>query len=187
MQKINQILSIMKKLGLVLFLACTTFLTSCSNDDDASAIVIDEALIIGEWDLTDFKTENGRTVTNALGETITAEYSSTGRDYNAQLTFSENPKTFLSSGGYTAIVTTTTFGQTVTEEQVIPGDFISGGSWRVENNQLIVTDINDNDTAFSVLSQSDDTLIIRHDLNQVIDILGVSVTTTGVVTYTLNK
>ena len=176
----------MKKLSLFLFLICSTFLISCSNDDDSSSLIIDENLILGEWNLTGHVTENGRTVTEGLGQTLVAEYSTIGKDFDATLTFLENPKTYISEGGYTGVTTTTFQGQTTTEEIITP-DVLTNGEWSIENNKLIVVDPNNETLSFEVLTLNENEMVLRHNLNQNLDQLGLTITTTATITMTLSK
>jgi len=134
----------MKKFALYLFIATTTFLVSCSDDEDAPTV--DTSLLAGEWNLTEIRTENGKATATipASPIPISVGFSLTGKDYNATLTFTESdtqgaPNTFTGAGGFTVIGTLKLpIGDPITEEEIIP-DFFGSGEWSISENNLSTT------------------------------------------------
>lgn len=177
----------MKKLILLLFLASTTAFVSCSGDDDSVSIEIDESLIAGEWDLTALSVENGKTTTVAQGQTVSLDYTNVGKDFTLETVFSDNtdPKTFVSTGGYVSVVTTTVAGQSTTQEQPI-SDFLGTGEWRVEGNMLITTS-DGKEQAAEITVLDSETMSLKSEINESFEQSGVSVTTTGTLFYTLTR
>ncbi|MBK8736235.1 MAG: lipocalin family protein [Saprospiraceae bacterium] len=120
--------------SLSFFLLCTLIL-SCSKSEES---ILSNNDLVGTWKLIDFRCDDGKTVTNFLGQTITSTYTSTGKDYAAESTFTENPNTYHSKGSYTSVVTTTTIGTSQTSE-VSTGLFDWTGTWKKEGNILTTT------------------------------------------------
>lgn len=176
----------MKKLILLLFLASTSAFISCGSDDDAS-IEIDESLIPGDWDLTALSVENGKTTTEAQGQSASIDYTTVGKDFTMETTFidSTDPKTYTSSGGYTAVITQNLLGQETTQEQTIT-DFLGSGEWRVEGNMLITT-TDGVEQASQITALNSETMSLKIEINESLEIAGASVTTTGTLNYTLTR
>jgi len=177
----------MKKLILLLFLASTTVFVSCGSDDDTVSIEVDESLIAGDWNLTALSVDNGRTTTVAEGQSASIDYTTVGKDFTLETTFNDstNPKTYISSGGYTAVITQTFLGQTTTQEQPI-SDFLESGEWRVEGNMLITT-TNGVEQAAEITILNSETLSFKIEINESLELPGASVTTTGTLVSTLTR
>ena len=107
--------------SLSFFLLCTLIL-SCSKSEES---ILSNNDLVGTWKLIDFRCDDGKTVTNFLGQPITS-------------TFTENPNTYHSKGSYTSVVTTTTIGTSQTSE-VSTGLFDWTGTWKKEGNILTTT------------------------------------------------
>ena len=182
----------MKKL-LLLFLASSFVFTSCNSDDGDEPIMIDESLIPGLWNVTAMEVSDGKSITTFDGTSITANYSSFGKDFDFQVNFidSTDPKTFTSEGGYTAVVTVSAFGQSQTQEETV-SDFFGAGTWSVENNKLLMTNTVDGQTVVQegeITMLTEETLKMRIVFDETIEDadLGISVRTSGVVESTLTR
>ncbi len=183
----------MKKLGLVLFLACTTFLTSCSSDDDSS-IVIDPTLAIGEWNLTSFNSEGGALEYTFPGlPTSSTSITATGSDYDMTVTFSEDPKTIASDGSFTLSTAFEIAGVSAPSDETIEG-FFDADSWSIEGSTLTITEDGDS-TTFRITNLTESTMNLETDLDSLdafgyfdlFELAGLSVTTSGVIKITLTK
>ncbi len=128
----------MKKLILILIVSSTTLFISCGNDDDSNSNPdeVDGSTnknLIGEWNLTSIKTENGSM--EYFGDEILFNYTSIGNNLTAKMTFSDEPNTLKVSGGFTDIRKIDVEGQ----ENIVDFDinfdiFMLGGrGWKVEN------------------------------------------------------
>ncbi|WP_299184250.1 hypothetical protein [uncultured Aquimarina sp.] len=177
----------MKKLILLLFLASTTAFISCGNDDDSVSIEIDESLIAGEWNLTQLSVDNGRTTTVVEGQSASVDYTTVGKDFTLETTFNDatDPKTYSSTGGYTAVITTTVLGQSTTQEQPIT-DFLGTGEWRVEGN-LLITTTNGVEQVSEITELNSEIMSLKVEINESFEISGSSVTTTGTLISTLTR
>lgn len=118
-----------KLLGLALLL----FFTACNKDDDSGSV--DATDMTGTWKLT-ASTLEGTTTTVGGGITLGGTFTSVGKDFKAQVTFNKDG-TYVSSGTYNVVVTTTVDGQTTTLEQPI-SEFLGTGTWKRDGNKLTV-------------------------------------------------
>ncbi len=172
----------MKKLSLLLFLATTTLFLSCGSDDDAP-IVIDESLIPGEWTLTSTRSENGRVSATVQGVPVNGDYSISGKDYTASITFTEatatdEPNTFTGAGGFTLVATVTIPTQDPIEvEEVVP-DFFGTGEWTVSGNQITTT-VQGEAIAYEIVALTAQEMTLKATLNEEQTFEGLTVTVTG--------
>lgn len=180
----------MKKFAMLLFLASTSLFFSCSSDDDTST-EIDQNLISGEWNLTEIKSENGKVSTTIENIPVTGDLTLTGKEYTANVTFTETsatdePNTFVSSGGFTAVASITIPTQDPIEyEEVIP-DFIGAGEWKTEGNTLITT-IDGEEESFEIVVLTAETMTLRVAVNETIELQGITFDVTGNQIFVLTK
>ncbi len=125
-------MKILKKLIAIFSISLLIF--SCNSEDD---IQINKDDILGTWDLINFDID-GEVSTIVQGLEIgVASFTTIGKDFNAQLTFTENPNTFSTSGSFTAVTTTTVLGQQTSEEGEIDLDnLLNSGNWEINKNEL---------------------------------------------------
>lgn len=134
----------MKNLSL-LFVAFLFVFTSCSSDDDANNQIDLSVDITGQWDLTKIELEGESTMTFE-GQTITTTFVGFGKDYDAQVVFTDNPKEVNATGTYTMVMTTSFMGFSETDEYPVDfSDDFDAGSWSIEGNLLVITDSNSNE------------------------------------------
>ena len=183
----------MKKLFLLLLMTSGFLFTSCNNDDGDEPIVIDESLIPGLWNVTAMELSDGQSVTTFDETSISANYSSYGKDFDLQINFidSTDPKTYTSEGGYTAVITISALGQSQTQEETV-SDFFGAGTWSVENNKILMSNIVDGETVIQegeIIMLTEDTLKMKIVFDETIEDadLGISVRTSGVVESTLTR
>ncbi|MDY8136527.1 lipocalin family protein [Aquimarina sp. 2201CG5-10] len=178
----------MKKFAILLFLSASSLFISCSNDDD-DTIVIDESLIPGEWSLTEIRSEDGRVTTTIQGVPVSGSYDLTGKDYTAQVTFTEvsgtDPNTFTSSGGFTLVATVSIPTQSIDYEEAIP-DFIGNGEWSVEGNTL-TTSAQGQEQSFEIIALSAQTMSLKATIDETVEQQGFTFEATGSQIFTLTK
>ncbi|WP_394750740.1 lipocalin family protein [Spongiimicrobium salis] len=178
----------MKKLNLIFLFTLTLFIASCDSDD-SSGVDIDPVMastdILGDWNLVELETTNGRVESNALGLEINANFTAVGQDFDTLVTFSGDPQMVTSSGSYTTVITTEIAGVTETEE--VPGeDFFETSTWRIENNQLIFSD-DGVDVPFDITEFSENRLSLRVDIDETESELGFTSSVSATYTMTLTR
>lgn len=170
------------KLTKILTLILAVVLLSCKEDEDPKPTA---AGLLGEWSATVLEYE-GSTVTTVLGTRVESVFTGVGKDINLTLTFNENPNTVVSAGSYTIELTTTTAGQSETEDFVFDS-FLNDGEWSLNNKTLTVTSGGETQEA-TIVKQTDTQLVIRIDYSDIESIPGVGSFTTEVkAVYTLAK
>ncbi|AXT51226.1 hypothetical protein D1818_10455 [Aquimarina sp. BL5] len=177
----------MKKLTLLLFLTSTTLFLSCGSDDNDPSIGIDETQITGEWKLEAFRLDNGQTFVESEGTRVLfSEFSSFGKDFNTIVTFSEDPQTFTSDGGYTTVLTNTVLGQETTTQEIPTPGFAASGEWIIENGNLIL-DVQGTEESFKISGLNSQTLLLEKALNESIPFSGFTQVSTGMTFFTFTK
>ncbi len=147
----------MKNLKKLIFVFSVTLLfISCNNDE--SVLQIENSQILGTWNLTEL-TEDGTTTTSSQGIDITATFSAYGKNINAEVTFTENPNKFASSGSYTSVITTEILGQQTVQEVPI-NNFIGSGDWEINGNIMIVT-ANSEESTVEILELNESMLKLK--------------------------
>jgi len=139
----------MKKL-FTLFIGIV-LLTSCNKDDDASI----SAGIAGEWTLKKLNSEMDLGAITSIGE---------GKDYNASMTFSEEPNQVYSQGTVVLEQKLYMNGTLLsTEESTI--DFsnqFETGQWELSENTLTMSGENSS-VSVTVTKLTSNTLIFRYN------------------------
>ena len=185
----------MKKVILFLCLSSTVFFTSCSKDDDSNTLEADQSLIPGTWNVTSIKVTNGHSTTSVGDQTIvSADYTTEGKDFDMQIVFKNDtePNTYTSSGGYTAVITTTTLGQTTTQEETTQGFIGEGeseGEWSFESPNKIVFANDNYKDEFIITVLDESTMKMEHNIDRTIenDFIGATIHTSGTLFIELNK
>ncbi len=183
----------MKKL-LLLFVSMSLFI-GCSDDNGETLADVDASEIVGKWDLVDFKSD-GKTTTTLQGQSIDSDYSSFGKDYNFEVDFGDNPKNVTGTGSYTTVITTTTLGQTQTQE--VPTSSASGlesGTWSVSGGVLTIAPNNQAQTNLvtnaKIIEFDVDTMKLKLDINETVEEqqqgLDIKVTVNATAFLTLKK
>lgn len=164
-----------------LLLAGFAFLALAGCKDDEDSVNINPALLVGDWEPIELYCDDGEAVTNALGLEIKATYSFEGTDFNATLTFTDNPNRYSSSGSLTYDITTTVQGTTETESLTV-SDFFGSGEWEI-NGDVITQFPDDGSPAQStkILELSEDKLRLRFDQDITEEELGIEVHSTATV------
>lgn len=182
----------MRKITLILLAFSINLFVSCSNDDSDGPITIDESLISGDWVLSDIISEDGKFTTTISGFPASGDFTTTGSDYTLQISFvetaEEEPNTFTSAGGFTAIVAAQIPSQDPIEiEQNFP-DFFGSGEWSVNGNTLTTTVQGESQTyEIRELSATTMKLAIPIDESVPYEPLDITVDLTGTIIATLTK
>jgi len=165
---------------MTLFIA-TAFI-GCSSDDDSTNNT--SASLIGTWSIVSFDYD-GVTSTEFMGESLDATFVGVGENFDASITFTENPNEYSSSGSYDVVLSTTVLGMTDTMTTPID-NFQSEGGWErngdllifenefIELNSTIPTmEIDMNEV--TILELTDTTLRLGQDVSQEISQDGLMV------------
>ena len=169
---------------LFLFVLSVSIFSSCS--DSSTSVDVTAADLVGVWNLVDINGE-GTSTTTINGQSITADVTTTGRDYNFITEFTSNPNTVTGTGSYIAVSTSTFLGQTVTEEQLLSS--ISGldsGTWSLSGN-VITTEVGGETNQIVVDEVTDNMLVLTAAFEETQQIQGISVNFSGSVRIVLEK
>ncbi|MEL6811966.1 MAG: lipocalin family protein [Bacteroidota bacterium] len=170
----------------ILFLAVlTAAFVGCSDDDDGGNPVGGAADLVGTWNGTGVS-YSGTTETTANGVTISADFVGEGYDYNYTVTFSENPNQVTSEGSYSIELTTTSGGQTITQN-VENISFSEVGEWSISGDQLTVTSATGDPSTATIVELTANSLILNIVDVQTQNAGGTSVTSTTDSTFTFSK
>ena len=118
----------------LLFLSLAVIFFSCSEDDEPLPT---SQGMVGTWTMTavDYR---GTSTTTVMGVTAKADFTGTGKDISVMSTFNENPNTVATEGSYIIVLTTTSMGQTHTDEVAFE-DVITDGTWTLDGRTLTIT------------------------------------------------
>lgn len=149
----------MKRL-LILFLGFSFTLTSCSSDDDGGNTI--NANIVGTWTLTKLNSESDFGFATATGQ---------GKDYDATLTFNDQPNQVFGSGSVVLELTTYVNGIALsTDEQLISFENqFETGQWELSGSKLTLSGEGSQVTA-TVEKLTSNTLIFRYDPDETMTI-----------------
>jgi hypothetical protein len=152
----------MKKIC-VLIVGVFFIFTACSSDDDNNQVDL-SVDITGQWELTEMESEGESTVTYE-GQIITVNLSGFGKDFDAQIQFTENPNEVIPTGTFTLVLTATFLGFSETDEYPVDlSSELQTGTWSIVGNQLIITDpvtAESQSAQFLVLQQNKMVLLVE--------------------------
>jgi len=178
----------MKKLRTVTVIFLTILFISCSSDDNSTIDTnAQEENLIGTWNLSEIKQE-GTVTSNIQGIPVQSHYSAYGKDINAQVTFTQNPNNFTSSGNYTSVVTVTILGQANTQEfNVSIDDFLNLGTCWSLNKGVITINQGGKTVDINIIELTTLTLKLEMEIEEVVVEQGITNTTKTKVNMTLTK
>jgi hypothetical protein len=165
----------------LLLLVAAVIMFSCGKDDDPQPTVDG---LVGKWSISSLD-YHGKTTTTVQGTTLASNFTGTGKDMNLTTTFTKNPNTVTSEGSYTIVLTTTTLGQTDTQE-ISLNEIVTSGTWELKGSTITVTGSNGPQDA-TILEQTDSTLKLKIEVSQSVTVQGVTSTTEIHGTYTFQK
>ncbi len=142
----------MKKL-LILFIGFSFALTSCSSDDNGGNTI--NASIVGTWTLKKLNSDSDFGFATATGQ---------GKDYDATLTFNDQPNQVFGSGSVVLELTTYVNGIALsTDEQLISFENqFETGQWELSDNKLTLSG-QASEVSVTVTKLTSNSLIFRYD------------------------
>ncbi len=166
----------MKTVKAIITICIVLVIFSCDNTEstpiDTNA---QENDLVGTWSLTEIK-QDGTVTTNVQGVPVNANYTSFGKNIDAQVTFSQNPNNFSSSGTFTSVITITLVGQATTREvPIVIDDVLSQGTWQVDQGVITLSQNNETQTV-NITELTDTSLKFELELQQDVVIQGVNST-----------
>jgi Domain of unknown function (DUF5004) len=117
----------------IFLFSLVVFSFSCKKDD-----VVAADTIVGTWNLTAATCNDGVSTTTVDSEVLTSTFTSLGKNFATTVTFKADG-TYTSGGTYTAVLVSTTDGQSFTSEVDVPA-FAGAGTWSIASNKLTVND-----------------------------------------------
>ncbi len=142
------------------------------GDDIEETGLISENSIIGTWELTDYSSVNARNITEFSGESLTTTFQYDSSDLDYFITFNDN-NTLIANGSYNLEVTTTTFGQSFSQDFPIESNNDSANWILTSSNTLILSALgSDIDGEYDIIEISDSLLRLSlnfSDLNSLIN------------------
>jgi hypothetical protein len=169
------------KITKLLMLVAAVILFSCGKDDDPKP---GSDSLVGTWAITALNYE-GTSTTSVQGVSVTANFTGTGKDMNLKTTFGKDPNTVTNQGSYTIVLTTSTQGQTVTEEYTYD-EVITNGTWALNGSKITVTTA-DGPQEATIVEQTASTLKLKVEENESETQQGVTVAVVIKGTYTFQK
>lgn len=173
-----------------ILISVLTLFISCTSSDDT--IMIDTSAkssdLVGTWNLIE-EGQEGTVSTTFNGIPVNGTISSTGKDLNTLLTFTENPNNISAAGSYTDVIKFSVVGQTLAEQEVtIPiSDFINQGSWSLNQGVLTLTQ-NNVQQDVSIIELTSTSLIIGIDIeDEQVDYQDISGTVNTTIKMTFRK
>ena len=172
----------------LLLIALITILAACETDNSLN-VSITEADLIGTWNLTEQRLENGKIVYVGLGQNITASYNSYTKDEDMRITFSSNPKILSAEGSYTIVATVNINGQTQTDEEVAEAitDPAENPNWELNGNNITLSNDTNLPANLIIDSYNGTVLTLRSEINETITDSGQSATVKATMYLILEK
>jgi len=178
----------MKKLKFLLLVTFIALLSSCTSNDNNVNITDND--LIGEWNLTEFRLDNGSVTYTEDGNSQSGTFSFTGSNFNATLTFGENPKVVTAAGTFTISSTATYMGQTETDSEDIDTsdapNGMAGSNWSLNNGVLTFSQNGENVQA-EVIGFDGTVLELKAVLDQDYSEGDQSISIRGTIYMTLSK
>ena len=169
---------------LFLFVLSVSILSSCSDSSNSVDVTADD--LLGVWNLTDINGQ-GTSTTTFNGQTITADVTTTGRDYDFTTEFTANPNTVSGTGSYIGISTATFAGQTVTEEQLLSSIAgLDSGTWSLNGN-IITVEVGGETSEMIVEEVTNNLLVLTAAFEETQEFQGISINISGTIRIVLEK
>ncbi|MEX0275096.1 MAG: hypothetical protein AB3N16_12035 [Flavobacteriaceae bacterium] len=177
----------MKKRTFLSILIVAFAFYSCSSDDNGSPgnQSTFESDILGTWNLTALEVLDGTTEVTVSGQTTTGTFTSVGKDFDATLTFTDNPKKVNYEGSYSTTLTYTLLGQSVTQE--VPGEnLVANSDWQIEGDTLITTE-SGVQTKFFIKELTNSSLKLESVFDRSDTVQGIDINFTGTLSVGMTK
>ncbi len=163
-------------------------MVACSSDDDNSNDNDGNGNTSGELAATwvgETVNYHGTSVTEAQGQTITSDFVGIGYDVDYTLTFSENPNLTSSTGSYSVEVTTTTLGQSITQD-IENLTWSNVGEWSRIDDEVSFT-LNGQTDSMTITEITETTLVMNGVTVQEVNQGGITSTSTTDITVSFTK
>ena len=147
-------------------------ISSCSKDDTPQNT---SAEVLGVWNCSSVD-YTGTSVTEYLGQNITADFIGEGYNVDFTFTLSENPNVASSDGSYSIKLSTTILGQT-TVQNIEDIAFTYVGTWSLDDNKITITQEGESSVA-TIVELTDNSLKLNIQEERTISNNGANVTTT---------
>lgn len=172
---------------IIILFSSVLFIISCTTDEESMADTnADAKNLIGTWLLSEI-TQDGKVETEIQGVPVSGTITSFGKDIDAQVTFTENPDNYTTSGSYTDVITIKALGQTFNEEQLISiNNILGNGSWTLNQGILTLTHSNDIQAA-KIIELTSVTLKLEIEIEQLAALQGINGTIKSTLEMTLMK
>lgn len=176
------------KSKVLLFILSTYMIFSCT-DSDNTALSITDSDILGTWNITGFSIDDATILTSTNGMSYTTTSNIEGKDYNASISFSENPKEVELDGSITIDAAIGLYGENQAASYAIESletDEIA--IWSIANNLITLTDQNnDHSIVLKVLEYSENKILCEVSLTESIAENDITVEVAGIAIVILEK
>ena len=157
----------MKNLQLTLVLVTFFTLSSCLNNETEINISDDD--LIGTWNLTEFKSENGNIIVTENTITETIEYGFEGFNFDATITFEDDPRIVTGNGSLSISYTAYFQGQIQTGQEIIDSNNTPNGimeaNWSLDDGVLTFS-LQGEEMHAEIIEFDDSTLRLKMVLDQ---------------------
>ena len=144
---------------------------SCGDDDTDTNVEATTADLVGTWEMTAFETDLEGSF-QIEDQQIDFTSSSVGKDFDYQVIFGAEGN-LSATGSYTLETTTTSLGQTQTQEDVIADDGFFEGTYSVSGSTITFTDASDSMTTATIQSLTDTRMVLRANLDDATELEGI--------------
>lgn len=170
------------KITKLLLIGLAVIFFACSEDDDPKPT---REGLLGGWTVTavDYA---GTTTTTVQGISAKSDFTGKGKDMAMSINFNDNPATFTSAGSYTVTLTSTTAGQTVTQDYPFEG-FMINGTWALDGSTLTITNGTGTTQKATIVEQTSTTLKMKWDYDYTMSQQGATVVMKVKGTYAFTK
>ena len=174
----------MKQFKIFFLITFAIIFSACSSDDDSnSSSNID---LIGAWQGISVDYESTSTI-SAQGQNLITNCEGEGFDLNFQITFSDNPNEYVSTGAFSVTLICMALGQTF-EQTSDDISILGDGTWRLENNVLFLKDDgNEDEVGAEITELSNGNLQLRIEETEVFQDNSISTSTTITVDMILER
>lgn len=169
------------KIGKLFLIGLVVVFFSCGDEDEPQPTA---AGLVGTWSMTALE-YGGSSTTTVAGVSLMSAFTGVGKEIDLTITFRENPNTITSEGSYVIALTTTTAGQSFTQDFPF-NNFVADGTWSLNGRVITVTSALGAEEA-TLVSQTSTTLVIGVETEQTQSAGGTTIRTRVQAQYTLTK
>lgn len=142
--------------------------------------------LVGSWILKSATIDNGTATTVISNNTYSLDYTATSTNENVNVVFTENPNKVESSGNYEMVINFTFLDKDYSENIISETPF-TNGDWEVMNNKIVLASNEIVDGNYEIDEQNETTLILKAEVDRIIQAGGVDLDTKGTLVITLSK